>query len=155
MEKENNKFIIITKAIEGQIKNKKIKLQNNHKYKNPQTLINTLVNINKKTKVKIYDVTFIKSKKQYDKNKVSNHINKTGKNPLRKNKKNTKIEFVDITKIYSNTTKDGIITTGLGTRYEKHKRKQKNPSTELINIAIICKTLKFKNIQGVLINIKN
>ena len=96
MEKENNKFIIITKGIEREIKNKKLKLQNNHKYKNPQTLINALVNIKKTTKIKIYDTTFIKSKKQYDTSRVSNHINKTGKNPLRKNKNNTKKQKVKL-----------------------------------------------------------
>ena len=61
--------------------------------------------------IKIYDIgkVFQKQKKTI---KIRDHINKTGINPIIKNKHINKIIFQDISKIYN--TKKGAITTCCG-----------------------------------------
>ena len=62
------------------------------------------------------------------------------------------IDFIDISSIYS-AQKEGVVTTSLGkTKINKEFKKTKNPSTEMSNIAVLCQALKFKKIEGILIN---
>ena len=113
------------------------------------TEINTLIN-KKRKEVIIYDITYIDSKKETI--KVKDHINKTGENPLRGKQQKLQIDFIDITNIYSDK-KEGVVTTSLGsTKGKKEFKKTKNPSTEMSNIAVLCKALEFKKIEGILIN---
>ena len=83
---------------------------------------------------------------------VSDHINKTGQNPLIKKQNKLKIEFIDTTKIYTKQKKEGVVTTSLGQRFNKKKKNEKYPSTYISNVAIICKAIGFKKITGKLIN---
>ena len=149
MEKEKNKTIIITKELHSYLKKTNKQIRHNHIFKNTQNLIKTLVK-KKETKITIYDITKTDPLKQ--KIEIKNHINKTGRNPLIKNQKKLKIDFLDITKIYKNKDKKAIVTTSLGKRYSYKKHKHKNPSTEIANIAIICAALGYKETEAFLIN---
>lgn len=102
----------------------------------------------KETKeIYIYDVTQVKSKKKYF--YINDHINKTGKNPLRSKKP---IEFIDLSKTYLKT-KEGITTTCLGKRYYKEKNKHGYPSTDLCLLSVLCKRINHTiRIKGILIN---
>jgi len=146
MEKDKT-TTIITKEAQKIINKKKIKIKTNFIY--DKKTINTLIN-NTKNKVRIYDITYIKTKKQII--NVNDHINKTGENPLKGKQKKLKIDFIDITKIYKQTKK-GITTTCVGRNKTKENLiKTKNASTELCNIAILCHALGFKKIEAKLIN---
>ena len=127
------------------------------KHKQKGTTLKTtkpkLINLNKRAPITVYDVTYIKKGQPNSLFYVNDHINKTGKNPLRKqtNKKTT--PFYDLTKTYKQH-KQGITTTCLGDNFDKEKTKQKNPSTNICNIAILLKSCGFTNITGILINKK-
>ena len=142
-----NKYIIITKAV------KKIFPKIKHSYcYDKKNAINTISKIKKNQQaVVIYDITYDKKNKSGQKIKVKNHINKTGENPLINIHP---IRFLDATKIYKRN-KGSVITTSFGKNYNKIQTKTPYPSTELSNIAILCK--KFivdASIEGVLINCK-
>ena len=124
------------------------KTKNNIYIKKP-TEINKHIELIKKTEINIYDKTKKQEKKTHKKIRVNNHINRTGKNPLRSNEKN-KIKFYDITNIYKKTTK-GITTTCLGERYSKEKEKFKNPSTTMCHVVFILRSKGCKKIKGWLI----
>ena len=153
MKSKKEKTIIITEEIENLIIKKQITLQHDIVY-NKKTIINKLVNIKQRKKVVIYDITFLEKKKTHKQIQISNHINKTGENPLRAKQQKLKIDFIDITTIYKHKQKEKTITTSLGKRYKTNKKKVKTPSTYMSNIATICKALKFSEIEGRLINKK-
>ena len=143
-----DKIVIITKEAKNTINKNNLKIKEDFVY-NKET-VNSLINIKNK-KITIYDVTYIKTNKKEI--KVKDHINKTGKNPIIGNQKKLKLDFIDITKIYKNK-KEGVVTTSVGRKAFKHnKTKKKNLSTEICNVAILCKALKAKHIEGRLINL--
>ena len=146
---ENKEIIIITKPLKNFLTKTKQKLNYNFVFTNTQQFINIFIN-NNNNNVIIYDITESPSKIKTI--SIKNHINKTGTNPLIKNQKKLKIDFLDITSIYSCKIKKGKTTTSLGKKYNKHKNRTKTPSTDLANIAILCKALKFKKIKAKLIN---
>jgi len=147
---EKDKTIIITEEAQTIIKNKKIKIKTDIVY-NKKT-INKLINTKNK-KIIIYDVTYCDSKKKII--KINDHINKTGKNPIIGNQKKLKIDFIDITKIYKKSG-EGVTTTSLGKKgFKQIKTKTNYPSTEVCNVAILCKALNFNNIEARLINTFN
>lgn len=80
----------------------------------------------------------------------SNHINKTGHNPLIGEQNKTKEPFIDISNLYSST--DGVITCCLGKHFDDYKNKYKYPSQYLCYISIIAKALGKDDIRGFLIN---
>ena len=145
---EKDKIIIVTEEAQTIINKKKIKIKADIVYNKKTT--NKLINIKSK-KIIIYDITCCNSKKKTI--RVNDHINKTGKNPIIGNQKKLKIDFIDITKIYEKS-KDGVTTTSLGKKRFK-KTKTNYPSTEMCNIAILCKALNFNKIEAKLINIFN
>jgi len=148
MVKDNKTTIIITKAIKNQIHRLGIKY--NIIYKNePKNLIIELIKKPPK-KIIIYDITSIEKEKPFSVFEVSDHINKTGENPLIGNQKIIKNNFIDIRKIYKEESK--IITVGLG-RFYSTKHRENYPSTYLCNIAIIAQAVGVKKIKGKLINI--
>ena len=109
--------------------------------------------INKLSKgpIHIYDITQNSEHKANDVIKVSNHINKTGHNPLIGEQKQTKEPFIDISNLYSST--DGVTTCCLGKHFDNYKNQYKYPSQYLCYISIISKALGKDNIRGFLINI--
>ena len=121
----------------------------NNIYINRPTEINKYIEIIKKTEINIYDKTKKQKQQTQEKIRVNNHINRTGKNPLRSNK-NKKIKFYDITNIYKKTEK-GITTTCLGERYNKEKENFKNPSTTMCHVVFILRSKGYKKIKGWLI----
>ena len=147
MEKE---IKIITKALSA----KKVIKKDKHTYviSTAEELINTLVNIEKTREFVIFDITYAKNKPNFFEQSVCDHINKTGTNWLRKKQKQLQLDFVDITNLY--ISKDKITTNSLGLYYEKNKKKHKNPSTDICNIAIMLKGMGYKKIKGRLVNCK-
>ena len=101
----------------------------------------------KTAEINIYDIT--KKHKHKEKIRVNNHINRTGKTPLR-SKEETTTTFYDITNIYHKTTK-GITTTCLGNRYKKEHKKFKYPSTIMCQVVFILRAKGYKKIKGWLI----
>jgi len=145
---ENDKIIIVTEEVKKIIKNKKIKIKEDLVY-NKKT-INKLINIKNK-RIIIYDITYCESKNKIL--KINDHINKTGENPIIGNQKKLKTDFIDITKIYKES-RNGVITTSVGKKgFKKIKKKIECPSTEICNIAILCKVLNLRKIEGRLINL--
>ena len=103
-------------------------------------------------KIRVFDITANKNHKKNEHIRVKDHINKTGKNPLII--KNKKIEFIDMTKVYSFKEK-GITTTSFGKKYKQQINKVPYPSTEISLIAIWCRSVNPKIIiEGLLINIR-
>jgi len=123
--------------------------QTNNIYINHPTEINKHIEKIKKTEINIYDKTKKQGNNKFEKIRVNNHINKTGKNPLIF-KKEKKIQFYDITNMYYKTNK-GVTTTCLGERYNKEKEKFKYPSTFMCHVVYILKSKGFKKIKGWLI----
>ena len=146
---ENKEIIIITKPLKNFLVQTKKKLNYNFVFTTPQQFIKTFINKKKKDAF-IYDITETSSKIKTI--SIKNHINKTGINPLIKNQKKLKIDFLDITSIYNCKIKTGKTTISLGKKYNKYKNKTQTPSTDLANIAILCKALKFQQIKARLIN---
>ena len=147
MEKEHK--TIITEGLKCFLKERERSFEYDFIYKANNAIISDLININKE-KIKIYDIT--KANPKTKKISIKNHINKTGFNPLVGNQQTFKIDFLDITTIYFCKSKKGKTTTSLGKKYFKNKDEEKTPSTYLANIAIICKALKFQQIEAFLIN---
>ena len=77
---------------------------------------------------------------------ASDHINRTGENYLIGN--NKKMVFTDLTRLYTNQEK--MITTCLGTKYEKNKKQHTLPSTDIGLIAILCRSIQPKTIIRVI-----
>ena len=147
MEKE---IKIITKALSLK---KIIKTdENTHEVSTPEELINTLINIDKKREIIIFDITYKKNKPNFFVQNICDHINQTGTNWLRKKQKQLQLDFVDITNLYISTSK--TTTVSLGSYYEKNKTKHKNPSTDICNIAIMLRGMGYNKIKGNLVNCK-
>ena len=147
MEKENNKITLIHKDLFGAQKKTKTTFVYSCV---DDKMINFLLKNKKKEAVLVVDKTHNKNpkKKRFF---VNNHVNKTGENPIRGKQALSKEPFFDITSVYEKK-KEGIITTSLGKKYSKMKKKEKYPSTYLSNIVILCKALGFNKITGLLIN---
>ncbi len=151
MEKEN-KILLFTEEAEKLYKKRIINKNKTHcfnvKDKEKNEHIKKRIQKTKHPKVYIFDTTYQPKEQNKSQHAVNDHINKTGKNILiGKNKK-----FIDLSTLYVQQKK-GITTTGLGKRYSKEKRKHKNPSTDLCQIAIWCKRQnKEAKIYGILVN---
>ena len=150
MEKDK-KIIICTAAAKKLITQIKIKpdfvISNNYK--------KLLKNEKEIRRVEIYDITYNNKKKQRKVIEISDHINKTGENPLIGKKQLSSTQFFDITTLYD-YKKNNITTTCLGDKYfiflSTRKKRPPYPSTNICNIAILCKALGFSKIKGFLIN---
>ena len=135
-----------------------ILFKSNKTYIENATYINCETNKNifeeiKKTnpnQINIYDQTHSSKHKQDEIIEVVDHINKTGCNPLIGNQHKLKQQFVDISKLYSNS--EGVTTTCLGKDFEKHKKTHKYPSTHMCQISIVVRALGKSEIKGFLIN---
>ena len=142
-------FKIITKKSKTYIEMLKIKYDAIYQ-PSPEKILKDIYE-NKPQAVEIYDITATKEAPYLSLIKVSDHINKTGENPIIGIQKFFKKDFYDIRNIYDD--KNGKTTTSLG-RHFKESSKEKNPSTHLCNIAILCSVTGIKKIKGVLVNIK-
>ncbi len=113
-----------------------------------KSLINHILNIKKLTSsIEIWDVT-----KGYNPGcivEVSDHINKTGKNPLFGNQKALGIDFPDITSLYQ--SENGVITSCYGESFDKIN--DKNISTWMCHISIVSRALGIERINAKLISI--
>ena len=108
--------------------------------------IKTIIN----TPIHIYDITNNAQHNQNEIIEVSNHINKTGHNPLIGHQKRFSEPFVDISQLYNSTS--GITTHCLGKYFKTHKERHQYPSKYLCYIAIITRALGKKNIEAFLVN---
>ena len=106
----------------------------------------------KHTQINIYDKTHNPNKRNNEIIYINNHINKSGTNPLLKQKNKSSL-FYDISEIYIQTPR-GIITTCLGKRYDIEKTNHENPCSFLPYIAIFLYVKGYKKIHGRLINVK-
>ena len=79
---------------------------------------------------------------------VSDHINKTGANPLIGNQQKLKIDFPDVTNLYNH--KKGITTICRGDSF--HKRNEEHISTWLCHISIVARAIGIKKIQAKLVS---
>jgi len=144
MEKENKTIVITTKAA---LKKKVAQYDYCYSNENQNSLIKN--NIKNKKLVVIFDITYSSKHKQGHKFYVKDHINKTGKNPLLKQKP---IQFVDLTDLYI-SNKKSIITTSVGERFDLSKNQNLFPSTEMALISILCRKENPKvKIKGILVN---
>ena len=107
----------------------------------------TIINGN----ITIYDHTNNSKLENYATLDVSDHINKTGHNPIIGKQSLMLNNFTDTTNLYQ--TKTGVVTNCLGERFEFDYKNHKNPSHFICYIAILLHGLGCKNIQGKLINI--
>lgn len=119
---------------------------------NPQDTEQTIQQIKQLTSgaIQIYDSTYNLKHKNNERIAVSDHINKTGHNPLIGNQDKILKPFIDISNLYN--SKKGITTHCLGKHFNKNKEQFNYPSTYLCYISIIAKALGRKNIKGFLIN---
>ena len=101
--------------------------------------------------IHIYDYTFNPKHKANETIIISDHINKTGHNPLIGNQNKTTKPFIDISNLYN--TKHGVTTCCLGEYFNNYKEHYEYPSKYLCHISIIAKALGKKNINAFLINI--
>ena len=102
------------------------------------------------TSIHIYDVT---QNREHEKNEiitVSNHINKTGHNPLIGYQKMLSEPFIDISQLYHST--NGVTTCSLGQYFNTHKENYKYPSKHLCYISIIARALGKNNTHAFLVN---
>ena len=135
--KKNNKTIEIANKTTNNIYIKKAEDINKH------------IKKTNKTEINVYDKTKKQKKGEEKKIRVNNHINKTGENPLI-SKKETKINFYDITEMY-HKKKEGVTTVCLGKRYKKEQKKFKYPSSTLCHVVFILRSKGYKKINGWLI----
>lgn len=111
-------------------------------------LINNMLNIKKSTKtIEIWDLT-----KGYERGTIidiSDHINKTGSNPLFGNQQKLRIDFPDISNLY--LSEKGVVTSCYGNRFSTVK--EINSSTWLCHISIVARAIGIENISGKLISL--
>ncbi len=139
--------IITNSKIEKAIKDQHPKLINP---RNTKEIIVTL-NQQKKEPVSIYDITY---NAQHENNyicEVSDHINKTGHNPLIGNQHNFSEQFTDVSDLYSSS--NGVTTTSLGPYFSEQKNQHSHPSEYLCYIAIIARAIGFSKVNAYLVNI--
>ena len=138
-----NKTIFITKEVEKHISLKEFGLQGSSVISAEK-----LQKIkNKCTEIHIYDLGFNKKNKIIP---IINHINKTGKNPLR-TKKIKEIKFYDITKIYQQQ-KEGKVAECFGNKIPKQQQNQYIQTRFLCNYAILAHSLGIEKIFGYVID---
>jgi len=104
----------------------------------------------KSNHIEIYDLTYSANHNHNDLIPVSDHINKTGQNPLIGNQQKIDKPFVDISNLYQ--SKKGVTTDCLGKHFSQHKKEHLYPSTHLCHIAIIARAVNKKTITAFLIN---
>ena len=92
MEKEN-KITIITEELRKQ----KVKIKHDYCYTRQSKIKEIKKKLEDKTKIKIFDITCSQGRKKNTRIEVSDHINKTGENPLLFD---FPIEFIDLTELY-------------------------------------------------------
>lgn len=144
MEKENKTITIITKAAL-----KKNVAQYDYCYGNENQNSVIKNNIKNRKIIIVFDITHSSKHKQGHKFYVKDHINKTGKNPLIKQKP---IKFVDLTDLYI-SNKKSITTTSVGEKVDLSKNQSLFPSTEMALISILCRKENPKvKIKGILVN---
>ena len=80
---------------------------------------------------------------------VSDHINRTGQNPLVGNSTSKKVEFIDISNLY-HSDKNGITTDCCG---EALNKAYIYPSHHLCNFTLVARSMGIKKIQAFLYNI--
>tara|TARA_Y100000996_G_scaffold83515_1_gene57550 strand:- start:1999 stop:2463 length:465 start_codon:yes stop_codon:yes gene_type:complete len=112
--------------------------------------INTISQIPTDNNIEIYDYTYHPNHVHHDIIKVSDHINKTGYNPLIGNQSKLNKPFVDLSNLYSCT--NGVVTSCIGKYFNNHKTKDLYPSTYLCYISIIARAYNHKLIKAFLIN---
>ena len=112
--------------------------------------INTISQIPTDNNIEIYDYTYHPNHVHHDIIKVSDHINKTGYNPLIGNQSKLNKPFVDLSNLYSCT--NGVVTSCIGKYFNNHKTKDLYPSTYLCYISIIARAYNHKPIKAFLIN---
>ena len=111
------------------------------------SLIHHMLNIKNSTNsIEIWDLT--KGYNSGDIIDVSDHINKTGSNPLFGNQQKLGIDFPDITNLYQ--TKTGVVTSCYGNRF--FETDEKNSSTWICHISIIARAIGIQNIHGKLVS---
>ena len=143
-------MVIATKAAQKHLNKMKIKYDAVYRESEPEN--NEILNRANKKTITIYDITLNKALPKDTIIYVGDHINKTGENPLIGKKTEPKERFFDIRNIYFvDRKKTSITTTSLGLHFSKTTT-ENYPSTDIANIAILCKFLKFKTIKGRLIN---
>ena len=99
--------------------------------------------------IQVYDSTFTPHYTRGSIIPVSDHINRTGQNPLIDNGNSKQIEFIDISNLYHND-KNGITTDCCG---EVLNKVYIYPSHYLCNFAIVARSMGIKKIQAFLYNI--
>ena len=148
---KDNKIIIATQQIAAENKKKTITVEYDWCFQQQtQNQIKKIIEKKEPKEIIIYDITYQPQQPQNKNTYISDHINKTGENYLIGN--NKKMVFTDLTRLYTNQEK--MITTCLGTKYEKNKKQHTLPSTDIGLIAILCRSIQPKTIiRGILINI--
>lgn len=101
--------------------------------------------------ITIYDITVTPKAKNKEEIHISDHINKTGHNPLIGNQKQTNTTFLDISKKYKSQT--GITTHCLGDKFTTHHNSFSYPSHYTCYLYILAIATGFKTIDGRLVNI--
>ena len=118
---------------------------------NPRTYneIHSILKLIPSTMIQIYDSTFTPHYKRGSIIPVSDHINRTGQNPLIGNSTSKKVEFIDISNPY-HSDKNGITTDCCG---EALNKTYIYPSHHLCSFAIVARSMGIKKIQAFLYNI--
>jgi len=118
---------------------------------NPRTYneIHSILKLIPPTMIQIYDSTFTPHYKRGSIIPVSDHINRTGQNPLVGNSTSKKVEFIDISNLY-HSDKNGITTDCCG---EALNKAYIYPSHHLCNFALVARSMGIKKIQAFLYNI--
>ena len=111
--------------------------------------INSILKLIPLTMIQVYDSTFTPRHKGGSIIPISDHINRTGKNPLIYNGNSKQIEFFDISNLYHGD-KNGITTDCCG---EVLNKAYIYPSHYLCNFAIVARSMGIKKIQAFLYNI--
>ena len=112
--------------------------------------INMISQITTDNNIEIYDYTHHPNHAHHDIIKVSDHINKTGHNPLIGNQFKLDKPFVDLSNLYSSA--DGVVTNCIGKQFNSHKTKNLYPSTYLCYTSIIARAYNHKLVKAFLIN---
>ena len=111
--------------------------------------IHSILKLIHPTMIQIYDSTLTPRYKRGSIIPVSDHINRTGQNPLVGNSTSKKVEFIDISNLY-HRYKNGITTDCCG---EALNKAYIYPSHYLCNFAIVARSMGIKKIQAFLYNI--
>ena len=113
--------------------------------------INSILKLIPLTMIQVYDSTFTPHYKRGSIIPVSDHINRTGQNPLIDNGNSKQIEFIDISNLYHyHSEKNSITTDCCG---EALNKAYIYPSHYLCNFAIVARSMGIKKIQAFLYNI--